>query len=249
MFKATLADVNLLRDAVAAIAEIIDEGVFRITEEGISFVAADRAMVAVVDFFLDASAFEKYDLDKEQKIGLNIMNFLSVIKRTGTGDKITFDLKDAKLQILIEGASRRRFLVPLLDIGDEEIPPVEQLDFKSKIHMNAAVLQSGISDAEIIADSVILEATPTGFGMIAEGDVSKAELELEKGNEALFKLIATGNAQARYSLEYLKKMVKASKLSDSVTLELGQDYPLRMAFTAGNKARISFILAPRVTES
>lgn len=248
MFKATLADVNLLRDAVVAIAEIIDEGIFKITKDGISFVAADRAMVAVVDFFLAASAFEKYEVDAEQKIGLNIMNFLSVVKRAGTGDKINFDLKGAKLQILIEGASKRRFLVPLLDIGDEEIPPVNQLEFKSKVRMKSAILQNGISDAEIIGDSVILETTPTRFGMIAEGDVSKAELELEKGNEALIELSAASDIKARYSLEYLKKMAKAARLSDSVTIEHGPDYPLRMAFAAGDKARISFIIAPRVTE-
>lgn len=249
MFKATLADVNLLRDAVATIAEIIDEGIFKITKKGISFIASDRAMVAVVDFFIAASAFEKYDVDAEHSIGLNITNFLSVIKRAGGGDKITFELKGAKLHVMIEGESKRRFVVPLLNLSDEEIPPVDQLSFKSMAQMKSAVLQNGVNDAEIIGDSVILQVTPTMFGMIAEGDVSRAELELEKGNEALLALKATSDVRSRYSLEYLKKMVKAAKLSDSVTIEHGPDYPLRMAFAAGDKARISFILAPRVTES
>ena len=249
MFKATLADVSLLRDAVATIAEIIDEGIFKITKKGISFIAADRAMVAVVDFFIAASAFDKYQLDVEQNMGVNIMTFLSVIKRAGAKDKITFDLQGAKLNVLIEGASKRRFVVPLLNLSDEEIPPVDQLTFKTKVQMNSDVLKSGISDAEIIGDSVILQTTPTMFGMIAEGDVSKAELELEKGNEALLKIQATTGVKSRYSLEYLKKMVKAAKLSDSVTVEQGTDYPLRMVFAAGNKARVSFILAPRVQDA
>lgn len=249
MFKATLADVSLMRDAVATIAEIIDEGIFKITKKGMSFIAADRAMVAVVDFFIAASAFEKYQLDVEQNMGVNIMTFLSVIKRAGTNDKITLDLQGAKLNVLIEGASKRRFVVPLLNLSDEEIPPVDQLTFKTKVQMNSDVLKSGISDAEIIGDSVILQTTPTMFGMIAEGDVSKAELELEKGNAALLKIQAVTSVKSRYSLEYLKKMVKATKLSDSVTVEQGTDYPLRMVFAAGNKARMSFILAPRVQDA
>jgi proliferating cell nuclear antigen PCNA len=249
MFKATLADVSLLRDSVATIAEIIDEGIFKITKKGISFIAADRAMVAVVDIFIAASAFEKYHIDVEQNMGINIMTFLSVIKRAGTSDKITLDLQGAKLNVLIEGASKRRFVVPLLNLSDEEIPPVDQLTFKTKAQMKSDVLKSGISDAEIIGDSVILQTTPTMFGMIAEGDVSKAELELEKGNEALLKIQAATGVKSRYSLEYLKKMVKAAKLSDSVTIEQGTDYPLRMVFVAGNKARMSFILAPRVQDA
>jgi proliferating cell nuclear antigen PCNA len=248
MFKATLAEVPLLRDSIATIAEIIDEGVFQITQKGIGFVAADRAMVAVVDFFIAAEAFEKYELDADQKIGLNIMNFLSVIKRAGTKDKITFEMQGAKLNVLIEGASKRKFVVPLLDLGDEEIPPVDQLTFKSKAQMKSGVLKSGIDDADIIGDSVIVQITPTAFGMISEGDVSKAELELEKGDDALMEIHAATGVKSRYSLEYLKKMVKAAKLSDLVTVEHGPDYPLRMMFAASDKARISFILAPRVQD-
>lgn len=248
VFKATLADVNLLRDPLTSIAEIIDEGIFKVKKDGISFIAADRAMVSVVDFFLAAQAFEKYEADAEQNIGLNIPNLLSVIRRAGTGDKISFELKDAKLQVLIEGTSKRRFLIPLLDLGSEEIPPVSQLEFKSKVQLKSDVLQNGINDAEIIGDSVILEVTPTRFGMVAEGDVSKAELELEKGNEALIELTASSEIKARYALDYLKKMAKAAKLSDSVTIEHGTDYPMRITFASGDKVKLSFVVAPRVTE-
>jgi len=249
MFKATLAETNLLRDPMVSIAEIIDEGLFKVGKNGISFIAADRAMVSVVDFFIAASAFEKYEVDAEQMIGLNIPNFLSVIKRAGTGDKISFELKGAKLQVLIEGASKRRFLVPLLDLSKEEIPPVGQLEFKSKVQLKSDVLQSGISDAELIGDSVILEATPERFGMIAEGDVSKAELELTKGDASLIELSVPNKVKSRYALGYLKKMAKAAKLSDSVTIEHGTDYPMRIVFKAGDKVRLSYILAPRVQDS
>lgn len=251
MFKATLADINLLRDPIASIAEIIDEGVFKARKDGVSFIAADRAMVSVVDFFIAAHAFEKYEVDTDagHVMGLNVPNFLSVLRRAGPEDKVSFDLKDARLQVVIEGASKRRFLVPLLDLSAEEIPPVGQLEFKTKVQLKSDVLQSGISDAEIIADSIILETTPTRFGMIAEGDVSKAELELTKGDASLIELSSTGEVKARYALDYLKKMAKASKLSDSVTIEHGPDYPMRIVFASGDKVRLSYILAPRVTES
>jgi proliferating cell nuclear antigen PCNA len=250
MFKATLAETNLLRDSMISIAEIIDEGLFKVTKEGISFIAADRAMVSVVDFFIDVKAFEKYEVDAEQLIGLNIPNFLSVIKRAGTGDKLSFELKDAKLQVVIEGTSKRRFLLPLLDLGGEEIPPVNQLDFKSKVQLKSDVLQSGISDAEIIGDSVIIKSSPEGFWIIAEGDVSKAELEILEANEALMALASPEEFKSRYALDYLKKMVKGTaKLSDSVTIKHGQDYPMSIAFAAAeDKVKLSFILAPRVTE-
>jgi proliferating cell nuclear antigen len=248
MFKTTLSEINLLRDPITSIAEIIDEGLFKVDKKGISFVASDRAMVSVVDFFISSSAFDNYEVDKEQMMGLNIPNLLSIIKRAGTGDKISFYLKDAKLQVVIEGASKRRFSVPLLDIREEEIPPVDKLEFSSKIQLKSDVLQNGVNDAEIIGDSVILETTPERFGMIAEGDLSKAELELSKGDESLVELSSSSTSKSRYALDYLKKMVKAAKLSDSVTIEHGTDYPMRLMFKAGDKVKLSYILAPRVTD-
>lgn len=248
MFKATLADVPLIRDPLASIAELIDEGIFKITQKGISLVAADRAMVAVADFTISAGAFEKFELDKDESVGLNITNLLSVIKRAGAGDKLQLGLQGAKLEIVIQGKSRRRFLVPLLDIREEEIPPIDQLDFKSRVKLRPEILQNGINDAEIITDSVIFSTTPTQFAMLAEGDVSRAELELEKGNEALLELLSGDGVKARYAIEYLKKMIKAAKIADSVSIEYAQDYPMKLGFVAGDKVKLNFILAPRVTE-
>lgn len=248
MFKATLADISLLNDSISTIAELIDEGIFKITKDGMSLIASDRAMVAVVDFKLSASAFEKFDVDKDHSIGLDIPNFLSVLKRAGGEDKMTFNLQDSKLEVVLENASRRRFVLPLLDLNQEEIPAIDQLEFSTRAEVKSDVLQSGIADAEIVADSVLFEATPSRFGMRAEGDISSAQLELEKENKSLVGLKASGDVKARYPLDYLKKMVKAAKIADSVVLEWGQDYPIKIGFKSGDKVSLQFVLAPRVQE-
>jgi len=249
LFKATLAEPQLLVNSISTIAELIDEGQFKISKDGISLVAADRAMVAVVDFNLSSSAFQNYEIDEEQTIGLNIGNLLSVLKRTTGNDKITFNLHGKKLEILIEGSSKRRFTVPLLDLSQEEVPPIDQLEFTVSAELKPEVLQSGVDDAEIISDSVVFELSSTGFLMKSEGDVSRAELELEKGNQALINIQADSNAKSRYPLDYLKKMMKAAKIADSVAIRFGQDYPMKIEFKAGDKARLNIVLAPRVSEN
>lgn len=249
MFKASLNEIGLLRDPLSSIAEIIDEGIFKISKNGIVLIAADRAMVAVVNFNLSAKAFEKYDLDKDQAIGLNIINLLSVLKRAGTKDKITLNLQDAKLELIIENSSKRKFVVPLLDISQEEIPPVDQLEFTTKSEVKSDVLQSGIEDAELVGDAILFETSPSKFVMKAEGDISRTELELEKGNEALINLQSEEEVKSRYPLAYLKKMIKTAKIADSVSIAFGKDYPMKLEFKAGDKVSLSFILAPRIAES
>jgi len=249
MFKASLGKVSLLTDSIATIGELIEEGIFKIDKSGISLIAADRAMVAVVDFKISSSVFDKYDIDKEHAVGLNIGNLLSVLKRSGAGDKATLDLKDSKLEIVLENASRRRFVIPILDLSKEEIPPIDQLEFSTSATLKPYVLQSGIDDAEVVSDSVLFEASQNGFLMKAEGDISSAQLELEKGSESLVDIKVDGVVRARYPVDYLKKIVKAAKIADSVSLEWGQDYPMKLAFKAADKISLSFILAPRVSEN
>ncbi len=249
MLKATLAEPQLLVNSISTIAELIDEGQFKISKNGINLVAADRAMVAVVDFNLSSAAFQNYEVDEEQTIGLNIGNLLSVLKRAAGSDKISLALHGKKLEILIEGSSKRKFTVPLLDLSQEEVPPIDQLEFTALAEIKPDVLQSGVDDAEIISDSVVFELSPSMFSMRSEGDVSKAELELEKGNQALINIQTDSSAKSRYPLDYLKKMMKAAKIADSVLLRFGQDYPMKLEFKSGDKVKLTMILAPRVSEN
>src|SRR3990172_4494589 len=109
MFTAITNDPKLLRDCIETIAQLIDDAQFKLKKDGIELTSADRAMVAFVDFKIKSTAFEKYDCEKDQTIGLNLLNFLTVLKRAGPDDKMTLDLKENKLDILLQGQSSRRF--------------------------------------------------------------------------------------------------------------------------------------------
>ncbi|MFH1294958.1 MAG: proliferating cell nuclear antigen (pcna), partial [Candidatus Aenigmatarchaeota archaeon] len=242
-FKAVLADVDLLKNTIPIISEIIDEGVFNIDKDGITLLAPDRTMVSVVDFKLLSSAFEEFQVSESTTLGLNMANLTSVLKRAKSSDKIEFTPADGKLVVRILGSSTRKFEIPLIDVRAEK-PPVDQLSFNTKLELNAGVIQEGIDDAEIIGDSVYFHAEGDTFRMFAKGDISSASLEIKKGQDGLLSIITPESVKAQYPLDYLKKMIKISKLSPTVTAEFGADYPLRLNFTVVDKMQIRFVLAP-----
>jgi len=249
MFKAVTKDPKLLRDSIDTISQLIDDGLFKLKKEGMELVAADRAMVSFVDFKLKASSFDEYECDKERTIGLNLLNFLTVLRRANINDKLTLNLdeKENKLEVALEGDSKRKFAIPLIEISREDMPQVDQLKFSASAEIRADILEQGITDADIIADSVVIELTPDNLRMFAEGNSSKAELNLEKGNEALFDLDSKEKVNSRYSLEYLKKMIKGSRIAEKAKIMLGKDFPLKIEFK-GENAYLSLILAPRIAE-
>lgn len=248
MFEAKLEDIDLLRDSIGTISELIDEAELSITEAGIRMTAADRAVVVVVDFFLSRNAFKEYKSGDERKIGINLLNLLHIIRRATPGDMLNIKLADNKLEMVLVGGSTRRFVLPLIDISREDTPPLDKFDFSANLKVNTEILSNGFDDADLITDSVVFTVRKDQLMLRAESDSSSTQLELQPGTEWL-KIVDIGEpVRARYSLDYLKKIIKARKLFDEATLSMSTDYPLRMVFESPNKIKLGFILAPRVEE-
>ena len=139
MFKAVTSDPKLLRDSIDTISQLIDDGLFKIKKDGIELSAADRATVSFVDFKINSSAFDDYKCDADASIGLNLLNFLTVLKRANSNDKMTLNLdeKENKLEIILEGDSKRKFAIPLIEIRREEMPQVDKLEFPAQAEVKA----------------------------------------------------------------------------------------------------------------
>ena len=238
-----------MRDSIDTISQLIDDGLFKVSKDGIELSAADRATVSFVDFKLNSSAFDEYKCDSNVNIGLNMLNFLTVLKRANANDKLTLNLdeKENKFEVILEGDSKRKFAIPLIEIRREEMPQVDKLEFAAKAEVRADIIEQGINDADIVADSIMIELSDDNLRMFASGNSSKSELNLKKGNDALLDLSADSKVQSKYSLDYLKKMIKGSRISDKLKIMLGKDFPMKMVFE-GKDASLSIILAPRVSE-
>jgi proliferating cell nuclear antigen len=248
MFRIVLKDSELLKKSIPIIAEIIDEGSFRVDNNGLSLLSPDRTMVAVVDFSIPSSAFEEFHTDGPEDVGLNMSSLVDVVKRIKATDRVVIQSgKDNRLSINLEGNGLRKFKLSMMDIKTEN-PPLDKLKFPGKIVTKSEVLEEGIADADIIADSLVIQTGSDTFRISTKGDTSSSELELKKGQEGLVDIQAPDNLRARYPLEYLKKMIKGAKISDNATLEFGTDYPMRLSFVDTDRISLKFILAPRVED-
>ncbi|MFP4045527.1 MAG: proliferating cell nuclear antigen (pcna) [Candidatus Aenigmatarchaeota archaeon] len=248
MFKASLSDPSLLKDSIDTISKLIHEGIFEADEESLSLKAADRSTVAVVDFELKADAFEEYECDEKKELGVNIENFIQILKRAKGSDTLGFELSEDESQLIItiENDTKREFAMPLLSISSGEIPDTEQLEFPVEVEMKSSLIDKTVSDAEIISDSVVFKGEEGLLTMEAEGDSSSVKIETEA--EKLVDMKVDEETRSRYPIDYLKKMIKAAKISDVVSVRFGNDYPMKLEFSEPEKIRLSFVLAPRVEE-
>lgn len=249
MFRAELDDVGLLQDSLKTISDLISEGLFQLTDSGIELVAADPAMVALVDFELEEDVFESFELDEPRKVGLNLENFYSIVRRANSDDTLVLELEEesSKFRITMENSSTRNFSLPVLNLSEDDIPDTQNLDFSVTAELETAVLESAVKDAMVVGDAVVVEADSSRISISAEGDQSDVDFEIAGDAEGVLELEG-GEARSMFSLDYLNNIIGAKSLSDTVTVKLGEDFPMRLEFEVPDKALLSFVLAPRIEE-
>ncbi len=246
MLEAKLAEASVLSDSIKAIYELIKEEVsFKLTNEGISMRAMDPANVAMVSYNLLVPAFEAYKLEEETTIHVDMERLYNVLKQAQPGDAVSLKVEEAKIHITYEGGNTRKFSLPLLELSGEE-RKAPSLEFSATAKMKPEALKQALSDAGVVADSAVFNASGDSLVISAGGDTGEVEIVLAKGSDQLVALEVQEESRARYALDYLEKMVKGAKLCNEMAIKFKTDYPMQLDYAMEDTLKLSFILAPRV---
>jgi proliferating cell nuclear antigen len=242
MFNAK-AKSEVLRELIDVVSTLVDEVKFNVTKSGIGVKAVDPAHVAMVDLSVEKSAFEEFKGD-DSELGIDINKMREVLKLARAGEIISMDLDEDKNRLVMSVGNivRRMSLVDTAGMSDPKVP---SLDLPAKLAVRTDELRQGIRASESVSDHIALIASSDGFEMISEGDTDSVNLKLPK--DLLEELSCKETVRALFPLDYFSSMIKAASSADSITMHLGNDYPVRMEFKiADGKGEVKYLLAPRI---
>ncbi len=247
MMKLTLEEPRILVDSVNVVSELVNDVIFKIDKNQIKLVAMDPANVAMVNFTLLSSAFSAYQVDKPVSIAINLDAFKTILRRVKPSDVLTMELDEEKhrLRIQLKSEATRTFNLALIDMEDKE-HKIPELTFPVKIETLSYRFDEAVQDMDVVSESVALVAMKDSFVVEAESNMNDARTELHADEETTIKSPGKDPVKAKYSIEYLKKILKGAKLSNKMTLQFNKDYPLKVDYLVKDKVQLSFILAPRV---
>ena len=244
MFKA-IVGASTLQDALDSVSVLVDECKIRLNEADLSIRAVDPASVGMVDLTLDAAAFESYEADGGV-IGVNLAKLEDFVGMA-SGDQLVeleLDEETRKLKIRMDGLSSTLALIDPDSIRQE--PDIPDLDLAADIVLEGAQLDRGIKAADMVSDHVRLrvDADAEAFHIEAEGDTDDVDFTLS--TDDLIALTA-GAADSLFSLDYLKDMNKAIPKDAEVTVELGEEFPVKIHYAvAEGQGNVTYMLAPRI---
>lgn len=231
---------KLFSEIIGIISDLVLEVRMKVSREGVSIHAIDPANVAMIIFNLPASAFSELDVEGNEILGINLESLKAVLRRVKSGSVLVISRQENELRLQIQDKIKKEFNLALIDVeGEEKEPP--NLSFASKIEMASLDFYEAIEDCGVVGDSCSFISETDKFIIKSKGNLNsfKAEFSSDELN------MVAESSKSKYSLEYLQKMIKATKITDKVKINFSSDYPLRLDF-ATPFIGLSFILAPRV---
>ena len=244
MFKA-IVSADTLGVALDSVSVLVDECKIRLDEDGLTIRAVDPANVGMVDLELSAAAFESYETDGGV-IGVNLDRLEDIVGMADADQLVHLELDEEtrKLHISLDGLEYTLALIDPDSIRQE--PDLPELDLSAEIVIEGRDIDRAVTAADMVSDHIALGVNPDAeeFYVDAEGDTDDVHLEL--GREDLIDLTA-GEARSLFSLDYLKDMNKAIPKDAEVTMELGEEFPVKMHFGfAEGDGHVTYMLAPRI---
>lgn len=249
MFKFTVDNSADFTAKIVAANVLVEEATFKLDTEGLTLKMMDPSRVCMINLEIPKETFVEYSCINPVKLALNLTNLLSLLKRAGKNDKITFEqADDGKLSLQIDGDFPRRFTLPTLE-PDETDVPTPLISFTAKASFAAGTLSQTIEDAQIVSDHFQIRADNEKIVFDASGDLMNAKITMLKDNPALLCLTVQAPCKSTYSLSYLSEIVKAcASFADTVNMELSTDLPVKLDFIM-QFGKAEFFLAPRIDEA
>ncbi|WP_331235642.1 DNA polymerase sliding clamp [Natronorarus salvus] len=244
MFKA-IVSADTLGAALDSVSALVDECKIQLGEEEFSIRAVDPANVGMVDLTLSASAFESYEADGGT-IGVNLSRLEDIVGMADAGQLVDLELDEEtrKLTIRLDGLKYTLALIDPDSIREE--PDIPDLDLPARVVLEGRDVNRAVKAADMVSDHIALgvDTAEERFYVEAEGDTDDVNFKLDR--EDLIDL-TPGEAHSLFSLDYLKEMNKAIPTDGEVTIDIGEEFPVKLHFEiAEGEGNVTYMLAPRI---
>jgi len=231
-----------------AIGDIVEEAMFIVNTDGITFRGMDPAHVALLNVTFPKSSFDHLE-SQTSFFGIRIDDFKTVFDTAANTDTVELNIEDENLmKVSISGSLNMEYNLRLIQ-KQGVITPIPKTDYKAKVSVEPSTLSRIIFSIEHISEYLTIKCNQEGVEFSGQGDIGDGKISLDKESLDLKKLEVLQDSSAVYSLEYMAKIIRdIGKASKTVNMEYADKNPLHVLFEMPSMATAEYYLAPRVQD-
>lgn len=252
LIQARWTKATFLRQVVESIKDLISETNMEWDESGIRIQGMDAAHIALSNIFLDSEDCEYYHVKEGITVGLNVLRMSKILAMANTEDSCELFIKsdeDAALSILLESPDSSKkglFEIPLLEI-EMEFMNIPETTYDHEVQLPAGEIPSAIREMSFLGDITTMTVENGKFHIDINGDNGKGVrtwsgdcLKIRSSNKQQF--------SQPFPIKYLLLALKATATTQTLVLEMSDNWPLRISCMFGKKSSIINFVAPKIMD-
>lgn len=252
-------DISRLKQTLRTIQEVISEGILQVDDESIELLAADPAMVGLMNVKFKYAAFEEYESGEEFMAGINLEHLYKIVREATNDDKVVLKYGEneegtAKWQVdIVTENFETTTVIPVLNLSEDDIPTVGDLDHQTEFKVDNKVFKRVIVDMMSLGDSFTFKATKGNLHMVTETDHYTRDLDMDVETTTWNEEDIDDNyVKSMFSKDYFKNALEGNRLcaaagDNKFLVKMGTDFPVSLGFEDG-EISFEYVIAPRIEE-
>lgn len=231
-----------LQQYIENVSVVNNELLLKATKKGWDTTAVDPAHVALVQINLPTSSFDEYQASEELELGIDVDKMSGILKLAGETVELEYDQELNKMVIQLGNLKRTMGLIDTAGMVTSKMPT---LNLPASVTIKTEDISKGVKASNDISDHLQLTITKDDFTLFSEGDTDDVTLKLPKDLLVDLKILSTEKtASSLFSIDYFNNIIKNA--SETITLNIGNDNPVKATFVTDGGAIVVHMLAPRI---
>ena len=184
MFKARLAQGNLLKKVLESLKDLLNEATWEYSDTGIQLQVMDNSHIPPASVNLRANGFNKFHCDRTLSVGMNLGSMSKTLRCTANNDIITVKAQDQADTITFMFVSPNQekvsdYKMKLMNLDQVHLG-IPETDYSAVIKMSSREFQRVVRDMSQFSESVMISCTKEGVKLSAAGDMAPATSSLPR---------------------------------------------------------------------
>ena len=239
-------NIPQIKPIIESISEFTDECLFTINNNGMYVEGTDPSLISKVEFFLPKKMFDKFEIDAEESIGVNIDALSRIFRRAAPEEAVamTVNSKSSKMELTLESNIRRSFEFTLLSTSNFNIPSLNP-KYSTFIEIDSKVFRDIIKDMAIIGGTILFSVHKNNIAILTEDYTSRALAEIASDSNSIRKFEVKNTQRSKYNLNYILSFLNAFSTSEFLKISVGgTKLPLKLEYPIEEEGRFTLYLAP-----
>ena len=234
---------DLMRTIVETVNVVVEEARLDFSENGLEIRVVDPSHVAMIQMKIDSAAFDTWDVS-DIKLGLEIKKLKEMVSLAAAGELIHLNYSEDIGNLTLNIGKIDRNIRPL-DNSTLSPPNLPKLELPCEVKISGDTLAQAFRAAMMVGDLVNLSIDDNKFVVSVSGGTDSVVVEYD--GDDVESISCDSPTRSQYSLTYLIPLAKVFNSLGTITLQFGENLPLRLTLDFDNGAdSVEYSLAPRV---